>query len=87
MVSDNNAPPNAPFLSGVDGVVEAGLPDGAGVAEFLSGEGGLAADFRVWQVFREEHLWQPLARYFPDCGDFEQQFAVWMSVVKHRVSV
>jgi hypothetical protein len=87
MVSNDNAAPNAPFLPSADGVVEAGLPDRTGVAEFLSGEGGFTADFRIWEVFREEHLWQPLARYFPDCGDFEQQFAVWMSVVEHRVSV
>lgn len=85
MVSNNDAAPDAPLLTGGDGIVEAGLSEGAGGAEFLSGLDGFDADFRVWEIFREEHLWQPLARYFPDCGDFEQQFAVWMSVVKHTL--
>jgi len=85
VVSDNNASPNTPFLTSVEGIVETVLNEGTGVAEFLSGEDGFAADFRVWQIFREEHMWQPLAGYFSYCFDFEEKFARWMSVVEHRV--
>jgi len=87
VVSDDNAAPNAPLLTGFDGIVQTGLPDRTSPAEFLSGQGGLVADFGVWQIFREEHLWQPLAGHFPDCLDFEEKVARWMSVVEHRFLV
>ena len=85
MVSEDHSSPNAPLLSGGDGVVQTGLADGATVTELLSGGDGFAAEFRVWKIFREEHLWQPFTRYFSDCFDFEEKFAVWMSVVEHRL--
>ena len=87
MVSDDDSSPDAVFLSRFDGIVETVAADGAGGAEFLSRLGGLSADFGVWEIFREEHLWQPLAGYFPDCLDFEEKVARWMSVVEHRFTV
>ena len=77
--------PNAIFLPGFQSVTSAEEFDGAGGAEFLSRLDGFSADFRIWEIFREEHSWQPLAGYFPGFVDGEQEFAVWMSGVKHNV--
>ena len=80
------AAPNAELLTGVDGVVPAHVQEGAFCAQCFGRFGGRVPELRVFDVLREEHFWQPFARYFPDSVDFEQKFAVWMSGVEHRVN-
>ena len=80
------AAPNAELLDSVDGVVSAGVEEGTICAKGFGSLDGLFSDYPIWNVLREEHFWQPFARYFPDSVDFEQKFAVWMSGVEHRVN-
>jgi len=80
------AAPNAELLDCVDGVVPAGIQERTFSTESLSRVGGLPAEFGIFDVLREEHFWQPFARYFTHAGNFEHEFAVWISVVQHKLN-
>ena len=80
------ASPNAELLGRVDGVVPAGIQEGTVGAEGLSRVGGLTAEFGVFDVLREEHFWQPFARYFTHTRNFEHEVAVWISGVQHKLN-
>ncbi len=80
------AAPNAELLGRVDGVVPAGVEERTICAKGFGSLDGLFSDYPIWNVLREEHLWQPFARYFPHAANFEQEFAVWMSGVEHKLN-
>lgn len=77
--------PNAELLHSVGGVVPAGVNEWTVGAEGFGRVRGLAAEFRVFDVLREEYFWQPFARYFAHTRNFEYEFAVWMSEVEHTL--
>ena len=89
MVSEftgGEASPNAELLHSVGGVVPAGVYEWTVGAEGSSSFYGLAAEFGVFDVLREEYFWQPFARYFTHARNFEHELAVWVSVVEHRLN-
>lgn len=77
--------PDSPLLPGFDRVGGAEVTDRALSAEFLSRSFGFDAELRLWEIFREEDLWEPLAGDFPGGVDRYKQFAMWMATIKHAL--
>ena len=84
--SGGEAAPNAELLHSVGGVFPAGVYEWTVGAEGFGRVGGLRSEFGIFDVLREEHFWQPFARYFTHAGNFEHEFAVWISVVQHKLN-
>lgn len=78
--------PNTESLARLESVLEAVSGDWTAGTELAGGVSRFAPDYRVWDIFREENLWEPFARYFPDTLNGHEKFAVWVSLVEHKVN-
>lgn len=84
-LGSGKATPNAEGLAGGERIFEALGDDGALVAELSRHRDCLASDFWLWDVFREVDFWQLFTGDFAHTVDGHHKFAVWMSLVEHRV--
>jgi hypothetical protein len=84
-LSSGKPAPDSVFLTGVEGILETVRHDRTLTTQALSDLDRFRSDLSVVDIFREVDAWKVFTRYFPGAVNFEQELAVRVSVVDHKV--
>jgi hypothetical protein len=84
-LSSGKPAPDSILLASVEGVFETVRHDRTLTTQALSDLHRFRSDLSIVNIFREIDAWKVFTRYFPGAVNFEQELAVWVSVVDHTV--